>query len=185
MQPQKCLLDRHRQFVAEVSRHLEQAPLRGKFQSVPGFHLDGGDAFRHQALGADGGRCMQLLVSRRARRLHRRLDAAAGARNLLVGNAAQPLFEFLHPIAPINQVRVAVDQPRGHPQTSCIFDRDVLRRRVGPGLGGGSNPGDTFALDRQAGVHEVAIGLATRDHGGNICADPHLVPLVARRFLHC
>jgi hypothetical protein len=60
---------------------------------------------------------MQRLMSRRPRREHGGLDAAAGPRNLLIRDTAEPLLEFLDPIAAVDQVRVAIDQSRGDPQS--------------------------------------------------------------------
>ena len=50
--------------------------------------------------------------------------------------------------------------------------------------GGGTNPSNALAFHRQCGVFDVAIGFRARDHGGNVCADPNLVPIFARGFLH-
>jgi hypothetical protein len=49
------------------------------------------------------------------RRFHGRDDAAAGARDLLIARAGQPLFEFAGAVAAIDQMGMAIDQARRDP----------------------------------------------------------------------
>ena len=156
--------DRHRQIALERARHFQQAPFARKIQSVAGLHFDGGNPFGHQPLRAHRSRCTQLGGIRGAGGVDGRLDAATGARDVLIGNAAQPLLELIDTIAAVDQVRVAIDEPRRHPQAAAILDRNILCRGPASAFGGRADPGDALALHRERIAFELAIRFGTRDH---------------------
>ena len=62
------------------------------------------------AIEAGQARAHEIVLARRARRLHGRDDAAARARDLLVGGAGKAQLEFVRPVAGIDEVGVAIDQ---------------------------------------------------------------------------
>jgi hypothetical protein len=75
---------------------------------------------------------------------------------------------------------MAIDQPRRHPSTFAILERNVLGGGSAPRLGGRADPGDALALHREGGAFQLAIRFATRDHRGDVRADPYPVPLFNR-----
>ena len=79
------------------------------------------------------GRIDQRLFTRRARRPHRREDSAAGPGNLVVARAAQAELELVRAIAGVDQVGMAVDQPRSDPAAGAVDALGRLEiRRVHP-----------------------------------------------------
>ena len=103
-------------------------------QPIAGFDLDGGDALGHQPLRAHRGGLAQAPRTRGARGTHGGLDAAAGARDLLVRDTAEPLLELGDAVAAVHQMRVAIDEARRDPQAVCLQRRQaaVRRARCGP-----------------------------------------------------
>ena len=83
-----------------------------RFEAVARLDLDGGDAFGDQRIEARQRLRDQFVLGRRARRLHGGEDAAAGARDLLVGGAGEPQLELVRAVAAVDQMGVAVDQAR-------------------------------------------------------------------------
>ena len=97
----------------------------------------------------------ELLVAGRAGRRDRRADAAAGARDLFVARALQALLELARAVAAVDQVRVAVDQPRRDERAVEIVlgvDLQVRRQRVV-----GADPGDALVLGEQRAACDLAI----------------------------
>ena len=68
----------------------------------------------------------KLLFARRARRLHRREDAAARLGDLGIGDAIEPHLEFGGAIAAIDEMGVAIDEARGEQPPAAV---DLLARR--------------------------------------------------------
>jgi hypothetical protein len=180
VQAEKCLFNRHREFLPQVARYFEQAPLSREFKPVAGLDLDGGNPLRHDLPGANGRGGTQFLVRRLAGCLHGRLNTAAGARNVLVRNAAKPLLELLHSMTAIHQVGVAIDQSRRQPQTLGLVNANAGRLSLAQTLGGRADPRNTITFHRQGAVFDIAIGFGARDHGGNVGPGPNLVPVLAR-----
>ena len=98
-------LHRHRQIAGQCACHLEQPALRFQIQAVAGFDLEGGDPLRHQAPHPRHRHREQRFARGGAAGAHRRLDATAGARDVLVRGAAEPLLELGHAIAAVYQAR--------------------------------------------------------------------------------
>jgi len=94
-------------------------------EPVAGLDLDRRDAFGDQRVETRQAVRHKLVLACRARRLHGRDDAAAGARDLLVGGAGEPQLEFVRAIARVDQMGVAIDQSRRDP---APVERDFLRR---------------------------------------------------------
>src|ERR1700722_10418910 len=105
---------------------------------------------------------MQIRVSCRPCGLHGRLNTTPGTRNSLVRYAAEPLFEFLYPVAAVHQVRVAIDESWSHPQSVHVLNRDTERRGLASTFRGGAQPCDALAFHRQRGIFEVAIVIRAR-----------------------
>jgi hypothetical protein len=102
-------------------------------QAVAGLDLHRGHAFGHQRVEPGKRARHQPGFVRVARRPHRRYDPATAAGNLLIGCARQPQFEFMRAVAAVNQVGVAIDQPRRDPAALAGHRlRRVERGRVGP-----------------------------------------------------
>ena len=169
---------------AQGPRHLEHPPLGVEIQAITRFHFEGGDALRHQSRGPNRSRRHEFYRIRGAGGADGRLDAAAGARDLLVRHPAQPLLELLHPVARVHQVRVAIDQSRRHPQACALLDRDVVRCRPVPGLRGRPEPRDAPVFDGQRVCARLTIGVGARDHRRDAHAHPYPVPLAPDRCLH-
>ena len=101
VQPEVRGLDGERQTAAQLARSFQQAPFGLQLQSVARFDLEGGDALGHEAFRPHRRRGQQRVEPGGPCCVDSGLDAAAGARDVLVGNTAQPLLEFLDPIAAV------------------------------------------------------------------------------------
>ena len=84
----------------------------GEVEAVAGLDLDRRRAIGQQGAGARQRLREQCVLVGGARRAHRRHDAAAGARDVLVAGAVQALLELAGAVAAEDQVGMAVDQPR-------------------------------------------------------------------------
>jgi hypothetical protein len=107
---------------AEPARGAQLAKLGPDVEPVARLDLDGGDAFSHQRGEPAAGRGHKRIVARGAGRLHRRDDAAAGARDLFIARAFETHLELVGAIAAEDEVRVAIDQPRRDPAALAIDD---------------------------------------------------------------
>jgi hypothetical protein len=95
-----------------------------------------------------------VASSASARGSHGRADAAAGARDLLVARALQPQLELGRALAAVDQVGVAVDQPRGEQraaQVELALDAKACRQRAVI-----TDPGDAVAVGQQRAVFDQA-----------------------------
>ena len=81
-------------------------------EAVARLDLERGHTFSHQRERALAGELEQRRVARRAGRRDGRADAAAGAGDVLVARALEPLLELAGALAGVDQMRVAVDQAR-------------------------------------------------------------------------
>src|SRR5919198_1352407 len=73
---------------------------------------------------------------------HRRENAAARSRELLVTGTAGPQLELVHPIAREARMRVTVDQPRQRAEASPVelLDLTVERLELSHAAEGGDSP---------------------------------------------
>ncbi len=129
---------------------------------MAGLDLDRGDALGHQRRHALGGAGDQLVLAGGAGRLDRRDDTAARLGDLLVGGALEPQLELVRPVAAIDDMGVAVDQPRCHPAPL-----EVDARLSGTGILARAHPGDLVAADPDRRILDRAIGFLA-GHGRGI-----------------
>ena len=130
--------------------------------------LDGGtlrfETVSHHYGKGQGG-LDQFVFGKSAGRGYRRDDAAAGARDLLIGRAFQPHLEFLRPVAAEDEMRVAVDQRRGNEPVAAILDGGIApsgRRRIDP-----SDPCDGLVFNADRAIYDETIARRGRGHGGD------------------
>ena len=98
------------------------------------------------------------LVAGGACRRDRAADAAAGARDLFVARALQALLELARAVAAVDEVRVAVDQPRRDERAlEIVFGVDLQVRRQ---RAVGADPGDAIVLREQRAAFDLAIPAA-------------------------
>ena len=114
--------DRDRPALGEAPRDAERLSLGGVVKAVAGLDFDRGHAFGDQGVEAPQGRAEQVLLARPARRPHGREDAAAAAGDLFVGCAREPHLELARPVAGVDEMGMAVDQPRRDPAAPTIDD---------------------------------------------------------------
>src|SRR5262249_56048150 len=116
------------------------------------------------------------LLARRARRGDRGTDSAAGAGDLLVSGAAEAQLELVRAVAAIDEMRVAIDEARGHPAAGEV----VHLARDAAGIAGQirhrPEPGDAAVLDGECRALDRAIGRAAAAHGPKPPAPPPPVP---------
>ena len=127
-------------------------------QAIAGLDLQRCDPLGHQRACPPQRSGEEQFVAGGARRRDRAADAAAGACDLFVAHALQALFELAGAVAAVDQVRVAVDQPRGDERAlEIVFgvDLDVRRQRVV-----GADPDDTIVLREQRAACDLAIPAA-------------------------
>src|SRR5476651_926305 len=102
-------------FAGEPSRGAELAALGREVEAVARLDLDGGDALSDQRVEAGQGGGDELVFGGKARRLHRRGDAAAAFGEFFVAGAREPELELLGAVAAVDQMSVAVDEARRDP----------------------------------------------------------------------
>ena len=165
--------NRHCARAAEAPRGLQLAAFGIEVEAVAGFDLDGGDTLRDQRVEPRQRGGDQLLGIGLPRRLHRRDDAAAGARNLLVARAGQPLFEFPGAIAAIDQMGMTVDQPRRDPASFAVGP--LLRLECRRCIRGGAGIDDAAAGGGDHSVFDQAEALAQRRKRCKATSVPNLI----------
>ena len=146
--------------VAEGACHAQQLELARGVEAVTGLDLDRGDAFAAQALQPFSARAQQLVLGGGPRRAHRCHDAAACARDLLVGRAGQALLELARAIAGVDEVRVAVDETRREPAPAAV--ELLARGEVGRHLGARADPGDAPVAHGERAVANRAVRRSRR-----------------------
>ena len=107
------------------------------------------------------------------RRLHRRDDAAAGARDLFIARARQPLLEFVGAVAAIDQMGMTVDQAGRDPAAGAIGPllRVERRRRVR----GGARIDDAAVVGGDQAVIDQTEALARRRKRRKTTAVPDVI----------
>ena len=89
--------------LAEAARRAQHLALGCEVEAVAGFDLDRGDALGDQRVEAAQGLGDQRVLARGARGGDGGEDAAAGARDLLVGRAGEPQLEFARAVAAVDR----------------------------------------------------------------------------------
>ena len=133
---------RERPDLAQPPRRLQRLHLGRALEPVARLHFQRRHALGHQRIDARQGGSDQLVLAGGACRLHGRDDAAAGARQLLVGGARQAQLELVRAVAAVDDVGVAVDQAGRDPAAVAVD-------HVGRGEGGG--------LRFRAGIDDGAV----------------------------
>ena len=77
------------------------------------------------------------------------------SRDLGVRRAVEARFEFVHAIARVDEMRVAIDEPGRHPRATRI--ERSMRRHVARQVALGAHPGDRLASDADGAVANRAI----------------------------
>ena len=150
MQAQERGLDRDGQVARQRTSDLQHAPLGGEVETIARLHLEGGDALGHEAPRPHSRGRGQGVEIRLPGRIDGGLNAAAGTRDLLIGHAAKPLLELRDPIAAVDQVSMAIDEARRHPQTFGLLDGDPAGSCTSARLFAGTDPGNTLAFTASA-----------------------------------
>ena len=190
MRGEQCRAHVHAELPPERARDRELLQLRLALETVAGLDLDGGRALvgdRSQARSAGVG---ERGCVRRPRRAHRRQDAAALVRDLRVRRAAQASLEFACAIAGVDEVSVAVDQPRRRPRPAEVVP--LRRRRAGRQFALRPDPRDALADDADRAVahdspafaverREVEPGQQDVEAGGCVHFTPFAILPIARR----
>jgi hypothetical protein len=98
-------------------------------EAVARLDLDGGHALGQQRVQARQAGRDQVRFAGRARRLHRREDAATGTRDGFITDTVQALLELLRAIAGVHEVGVAVDETRRDPAAFAVDDLERVELR--------------------------------------------------------
>jgi hypothetical protein len=154
------------------ARHLQHPDLGRKVEPVARLDLDRGHALGQEAPQPASRHRLELARRGRPRRPHRSGDAAAAARDLLVGRAQQALLELVRPVAREHEMRMRVDQAGRDPAASDVDDVFCLVLRQ---LRRGAKPGDAPALDGERRLPDRTIGRAGFGHGGEVGVDEQAV----------
>ena len=179
MRAEEACDDRDPAFLTQPARCAEHPDLAVERQAVAGFDLDRRGAFGNQCVEPCQGLRDQIILACSAGGGHCRHDPAACARDFLVTRAGEPQLELVRPVSGVNEVGVAIDQPRSDPAAFAVdpFRRFECRRGVArpgiddaplatgnhrvldlPGSGHGRHAGvqpDTIAGQAGLGVHRV------------------------------
>ena len=120
----------------EAPRGAQHPHLSLALEPIARLDLDGGDAFREQAIEAGQAHAHEIVLARSPRRLHGGDDAAARPRDVLVGGAGKAQFEFVRPVSGIDQVGVAIDQagrdPAAVQATRLLASQPAGSSAIGP-----------------------------------------------------
>ena len=166
--------DPHRLARGKRGRAAQHAQLALDVQRVAGLDLDGRDAAFHQGIETQRRRGEKLVVGRRLRRLHRRRDAAAGPRDLLIGRAGAAHRMFVRARAAEDQMGMTVDQARSDPRAA---ERDDFLRAEARQFGALADAHDAPVLDADGAMFDDAQRIARhRLHGRDTAVDEQAVP---------
>jgi hypothetical protein len=170
--------------IAEGARDTQAFQLVVQIEAVPRFDLDGGHPFARQRLQADSRLAPQLHGTCGAGRAHRGKNPATGARDLLVRRAFKAKRMLRCARAPVDQVRVAIDEPGRHQRA---FRVDDLRAAIARRFAGRPDPGEPAVLDAHRTIFDERIASAAhrgdarmneveRDHARIIGGKPRDMP---------
>ena len=158
--------DGDRSFAGEATGGAELAGFGFHLQTITRLDLDGCDTFRDQRIEPRQRLRDQFILGCGAGGLHGGENAAAGARDFLVAGARKPQLELVRAVAAVDEMRVAVDQPRRDPPA---FEIDAFFRVQGRLLGARPDPGDPAIRCRDCAVLDDAearaCGVERRDAG--------------------
>ena len=91
-------------------------------EPVSRFHLDRGHTLRDQRVEPRQGFGKERILARAPQSLDGGENAATGSRDLRIARALEPHLEFMGPVAGMQDVAVAIDQPGGHPASTTVLD---------------------------------------------------------------
>jgi hypothetical protein len=175
MRAQERRADLQRRVPRQRARHAQALAFVFQRQAIARLDLDRRHAFLHQGAQPRQALCQQLGFGRGAGRGDGGCDAAARARDLLIARTMQAQLEFAGAIPGIDQVRVAVDQPRRDKRATgvvvfsggCVPARRKFAART--------DPCELVAFDHDRGVFDQAIRLRSiRGHRRRAAMRPEL-----------
>ena len=146
----------------EPAGDFQHAQLGLEIEAVARLDLDRGHAVRAQGLEATPRALLERLGAGGPGRPDGAGDAAARARDRLVGDALEALLELGRTVAREHEVGVAVDQAGRQPAAPAVDQEAGVPMRQ---LGLGADPGDPAALDRERALCDRAVGAALLGHG--------------------
>ena len=118
--------DRDVALLGELARDAERFALGVKVEPIAGFDFDRADALGDQSVQTPERRSEEFVFARGAGRAHGGKNAAAFAGDLFIRGAGEPELEFVRPVAPVNEVGVAIDQRRRDPAALAIDDAGAV-----------------------------------------------------------
>lgn len=154
------------ELAADLARDAQLLRLRRRVETVAGLDLDGGHAFGGQRRQPRQALRGEARFAGRTRVAHRRGDAAAGARDVGIGGTLLPLFEFEGAVARVDEMRVAIDEPRRHPGTRA--GDGLLGDRVARQRGARPAPGNRFAENADGAIANGAVVRTAALHRGEM-----------------
>ena len=129
MRAEKCRPDRDVALLRELARDAERFALGVKVEPIARFDFDRADALSDKSVQTLDRRSEEFVFARGAGRAHGGENAAACASDLFIRGAGEPELEFVRPVAPVNQVGVAIDQGRRNPAALAIDDAGAVAPR--------------------------------------------------------
>ncbi len=166
----------HREHPADRPRDAQHLRLGVALEPVARLDLQRRHALGQEALDARRARRQQIGLGRGARRPYGRGDAAAAPRDLLVRRAVLPLLELVAAIAGVDDVRVAVDQPRQQPAAAAVV-RD-RRRRAGRDVAAPAQPRNAAVPDADRAIADLAVARRIGRERRQVDVDPQRVEVV-------
>src|SRR6185436_11790241 len=100
--------DVHRALLRQAARHAQALQLARDLEAVARLDLDRGDALAHHRVEPRPRLARELLLRRFTGGLHRREDAPAGARDVLVAGTLESHLELACAVAGVDEVRMAI-----------------------------------------------------------------------------
>ena len=154
---QQCGRDPHVSHLAEAARRAQHLEFVGDGQPVARLDLDGGDSLGDQRVEPRQRARDQRILVRVACRAHRRDDPATGACDRLIGSTFEPHRPFARSVAGVDEMGVAVDQPRRDPAAGAV---DRLGGIEGRRIGNGAREQDAAILRGYDAIFDEAESVA-------------------------
>ena len=142
-------------FRGEAPGDLQLLQLRRGVLAVARLDFDRRHAFVRQSGKTRTTLRSERVLRRGSRGAKRRLNTAAGARDVRIGRAVQPLLEFVRTIAGIDEMRVTIDQAGRCP--SAVARHTARRRGAAGNLGRRPDPRNPIAANADGGIANRGI----------------------------
>ncbi len=165
--------------LAKPARDGERLAFRPEFEPIAGFDLDCRDALGDERVEPFEGARGELFLARRPGGAHGRENAAAGARNLLIGRAFEAHLELAGAVSPIDEMGMAIDEAGRDPAALTIHNASGARANRERQLRLGARKNDSALPRRERALFDHAEARRVRRKGRETGVQPDRIdPLI-------